>query len=314
MKNKSADRSGFRKREKQDMTVKEILDNSNTAVSFEFFPPKTEAGWDNLFHTISDLMPLKPSYVSVTYGAGGSTRAKTHELVVRVHRETDIPVVAHLTCVGSTEKDIGAILEKYEANGIRNILALRGDTPKDDPDAETGASDFPYCADLVRFIKKNFPDMGVGVAGFAEGHPETPNRIKELEYLKAKVDEGADYIVTQLFFTNRDYYDFVERCQLMGIEIPIIAGIMPITSKKSMYRMADLAGGSRIPAALHGAVERAQGKERVKNVGIHWATEQARDLIHNNVPGIHLYTLNNSLASMNICESLGLRNYMALSA
>lgn len=295
------------------MTVKKILENSTTAVSFEFFPPKTEDGWDNLFHTISDLMPLKPSYVSITYGAGGSTRAKTHELVVRVHKETDIPVVAHLTCVGSSEKEIGSVLEKYAKNGIRNILALRGDPPNDSEETGTGSSDFPHCADLVRFIKKNFPDMGTGVAGFAEGHPATPNRLKELEYLKAKVDEGADYIVTQLFFSNGDYYDFVERCSLVGINVPVIAGIMPVTSKKNMYKMAELAGGSRIPAGLYRSVEMAQGKERVKNVGIHWATEQVRDLIHNNVPGIHLYTLNTSLASMSICDSLGLRNYMALS-
>lgn len=292
------------------MLVKDILNSSRTAVSFEFFPPKTESGWEELFYNMSSLVPQRPSYVSVTYGAGGATRAHTHELVTRLQRETNLTVVAHLTCVGSTRKEVLEILQKYAASGVENILALRGDPPQDEAERQAmGVGEFEYASDLVVFIKENFPTMGVGVAGFCEGHPATQNRLHEIDHLKRKVDAGADYIVTQLFFDNRDFYDFCERCRLADIDVPIIAGIMPITSKKNLKRMAELAAGSRFPAPLLRSIAWAEGKEYVRNVGIHWATEQIRDLLHNNVAGIHLYTLNNSYASQQICESLGLRSY-----
>jgi methylenetetrahydrofolate reductase (NADPH) len=295
--------------------VKDILKSSKTAVSFEFFPPKTEAGWEELFYNISSLVPQQPSYVSVTYGAGGATRTHTHELVTRLQRETNLTVVAHLTCVGSTRKEILEILENYASSGVENILALRGDPPQDKADRDAMArGEFEHAHDLVAFIKENFPSMGVGVAGFCEGHPGTQNRLKEIDYLKQKVDAGADYIVTQLFFDNRDFYDFCERCSLVGIDVPVIAGIMPITSEKNLARMAELAAGARFPAPLLQSIGWAEGKEYVRNVGIHWATEQIRDLLHNDVAGIHLYTLNNSYASLQICESLGLRSYTRISS
>jgi methylenetetrahydrofolate reductase (NADPH) len=165
----------------------------------------------------------------------------------------------------------------------------------------------------VAYIKKHFPNMGVGVAGFPEGHPETPNRLKEIEFLKTKVDAGADYIVSQLFFDNRDFYDFCERCELAKIYVPIIAGVMPITTKKGMVRMAELAAGARIPARLLKAVERAGSDEYVERVGVHWATEQVRDLIDNNTRGIHLYTLNSSTATLRIYKSLGISSSTQLS-
>lgn len=295
------------------MLVKEILNNTKLCMSFEFFPPKGEEGWEKLFRTISDLMPLTPPYVSVTYGAGGSTRDRTHKLVVRIQKETNLTVVSHLTCVGSTRDEIRGILEKYDENGIENILALRGDLPKGQTEWPQLENGFTYAAELVAFIKKNFPHMGIGVAGFPEGHPETANRLKEIEYLKAKIDEGADYIVTQLFFDNRDFYDFCERCELAGIHVPIIAGIMPITTRHGMIRMAELAAGARLPARLLKAVARAESDEYVKNVGVHWATEQVRDLIDNDVRGIHFYTLNNSQETLKIYESLGVRNSAGLS-
>ncbi len=291
------------------MHVKEILKQQNTAVSFEFFPPKSEVGWEELFHNISSFVPLCPSYVSVTYGAGGSTRSRTHELVTRLQRETDLTVTAHLTCVGSSRDEIRQILDSYSESGVENVLALRGDHPKDADEFAEPDNGFDHAADLVHFIKEHFPNMGVGVAGFPEGHPTTPNRLREIDYLKAKVDAGADYIVTQLFFDNRDFYDFSERCELAGITVPIIAGVMPITSRKTMERMADLAAGARVPAGLLRSTQWAEGRDYVRNVGIHWATEQVRDLLHNNVAGIHLYTLNNSYASVQICEALGLRSY-----
>ncbi|HMV36447.1 MAG TPA: methylenetetrahydrofolate reductase, partial [Turneriella sp.] len=171
---------------------------------------------------------------------------------------------------------------------------------------------FHYAAELVAFIKKHFPQMGVGVAGFPEGPPETPNRLKEIEHLKAKVDAGADYICTQLFFDNHDFYDYRERCELAGIHVPIIAGIMPITSRKGMQRMAELSLGSRFPAKLLRALARAEDDEYAENVGIHWATEQVRDLIDHGVAGVHFYTLNKSKATLKIYQSLGIRKSTAL--
>lgn len=287
------------------MLVKDILASAKTSFSFEFFPPKTTEAWENLFCSIKELMPLHPSYVSVTYGAGGSTRERTHDLVLRLQQETDLTVVSHLTCVGSSRADIREILSNYRASGVLNILALRGDQPRNTTDHQEPAAGFPHAADLVAFIKELFPEMCVGVAGFPEGHPETPNRLAEIDFLKAKVDAGADYIVTQLFFDNRDFYDFRERCELAGIRVPILAGIMPITSRQGMTRMAELAGGARLPARLLKAVARARDDDFVENVGIHWATEQVRDLLDHKVRGVHFYTLNSSRATLKIYDALG---------
>ncbi len=296
------------------MLVKDILDDKKFSFSFEFFPPKEEEAWENLFQSISHLMPLKPSYVSVTYGAGGSTRDRTHKLVVRIQKETDLTVVSHLTCVGSTKDEMLGILQQYDESGVNNILALRGDPPQGATDFVQPEGGFGYASELVSFIKKHFPHFCIGVAGFPEGHPQTPNRLKEIDYLKEKVDAGADYIVSQLFFDNRDFYDYCERCELAGIKVPIIAGIMPITSHQGMVRMAELAAGARLPARLLRSVERAGSDEYIQKVGVHWATEQVRDLIDNNVRGIHFYTLNNSRETLKIYESLGVRDSHQLSA
>lgn len=285
--------------------VRDILSSTSTTFSFEFFPPKTHDAWDRLFDTIADLRTLKPSWVSVTYGAGGSTRENTHNIVMRIKTETDLSVVSHLTCVESCRDDIMAILERYDRHDIRNILALRGDPPAGQKTWKAGTDGFAYAIDLVTFIKKHFPHMSVGVAGFPEGHPETPNRLFEIDYLKAKVDAGADYIITQLFFDNRDFYDFRERCEIAGIHVPIIAGIMPVITKSGMIRMAELAAGARFPAPLLKAVQRAEAGGNVEKVGIHWATEQVRDLLDNNVRGIHFYTLNNANATLEIYKALG---------
>ncbi len=290
------------------MLVKEILNSIRPSLSFEFFPPKTEAGFDKLFQVVSDLIQLKPSYASVTYGAGGSTRDYTANLVVQIQKEMGLTVASHLTCVGSTRDEIMSILEKSAESGIENILALRGDPPKGETVWEHLENGFDYAADLVSFIKKSCPHMCIGVAGFPEGHPLTPNRLKEMEYLKAKVDAGADYIVTQLFFDNRDFYDFCERCELSGINVPVVAGVMPLTTRKGMIRMAQLAEGARFPAGLLRSVARAENDEYFKEVGIHWAAEQLRDLIRNDVRGIHLYTLNSSRTMLKIFKSLGVRD------
>ena len=292
------------------MYVKNIVEAQDSSISFEFFPPKTDSGWERLYETITSLVPTHPSYVSVTYGAGGSTRSHTHRLVKRLREETDLTVVAHLTCVGSTREEIAEILDSYEQSGVRDILALRGD-PRDDADQK--GSDFRYAADLVGFIRDRAPQVCIGVAGYPEGHHSTPNRLVEMDHLKAKIDAGAEYIVTQMFFDNHDFHDFRERCLHAGIEVPIIAGIMRITSKKGMHRMMDLSKGSHVPAGLLRAIDRAQGEDYVRNVGIHWATEQVRHLLDNGVAGVHFYTLNNSSASLQICRNLGLRDFSVVS-
>jgi len=293
------------------MHINDILKAGTPTFSFEFFPPKTSQALDQLFETIRQLEPLKPAFVSVTYGAGGSTREMTHELVLRLKTTTTLDPIPHLTCVGHTEEEIAAILQRYAAAGVSNILALRGDPPRDRPDYNHSKDVFPQAADLVRFVKgfASHPDprgFGVGVAGFPEGHPATPNRLLEMDYLKAKVDAGADYICTQLFFDNHDFYDFRDRCSLAGIKVPVIAGIMPVTSLSSMKRMAELAGGARFSARLLKALHRGgDSPEAIRQVGLHFATEQCADLLDQGVAGIHFYTLNQSTATREICQRLG---------
>ncbi len=303
------------------MHVVDIFSRDAITTSFEFFPPKTPEGAERLFNNISSLEALKPSFVSVTYGAGGSTRQMTHDLVTRIKRETSITTVPHLTCVCHQDTEIREILDRYAQVGVSNILALGGDPPRDRQDWDRSRDAFRYASDLVRFIRQynetgSHPDrrgFGIGVAGFPEGHPATPNRLDEMTHLKAKVDAGADYICTQLFFDNRDFYDFRERCELAGIEVPIIAGIMPVTSRTGMKRMAELAAGARFPAALLRAIDRAgDDDEAVARVGIHWATQQCLDLLDNNVRGIHFYTLNKSDATRRIYETLGIRDSQPL--
>ena len=242
------------------MHIQDVFDAHKTTFSFEFFPPKSDAAAASLYQSIAELKTLKPSFVSVTYGAGGSTRQRTHDLVIRVRKELGVSAVPHLTCVCHSEQDIHEILQRYADEGVTNILALGGDPPRDIENYSKADDAFQHAANLVKYIHDfAHPDQrgfGIGVAGFPEGHPSTPNRLLEMDYLKAKVDSGADYIVTQLFFNNDDFYDFRERCELAGIDIPIIAGIMPITSGKGMKRMAELAAGSRYPAKLL----RAQGQ------------------------------------------------------
>jgi methylenetetrahydrofolate reductase (NADPH) len=299
------------------MHIRDIFRAHQTTFSFEFFPPKSDEAWEELFVTIARLQELKPSFVSVTYGAGGSTRERTHDLIVRIHRETKLTAVSHLTSVCHTRDELGAILDRYASSGIENILALGGDPPRNLVGYDRSKDAFQYATELVSFIRSHAhsPDtrgFGIGVAGFPEGHPGTPNRLKEMDYLKQKIDAGADYICTQLFFENRDFYDFRERCDLAGIRVPIVAGVMPITSRAGMIRMAELALGARIPAKLLRAVARCSGDDAIARVGTHWATEQCRDLLDHNVQGIHFYTLNRSDATRQIYENLGVRDSVAL--
>jgi methylenetetrahydrofolate reductase (NADPH) len=297
------------------MHIQDILRDRRPSFSFEFFPPRGAAAWEDLYQTIRELESLDPSFVSVTYGAGGTTREMTHDLVVRIKQTTGIPPVPHLTCVGHSREEVWGILERYAAAGVSNILALRGDPPRDQPGYDWTQGDFQYAADLVRCIREfnesgRHPDprgFGIGVAGFPEGHPATPNRVDELDFLKVKVDAGADYICTQLFFDNHDFLDFRDRCRLAGIGVPILAGIMPASTPQGMRRMAELAAGARYPAKLIRALNRAGDDLRTfERVGIHYAAEQCAGLLDEGVDGIHFYTLNRSHATREIYRSLGL--------
>ncbi|MHC4217287.1 MAG: methylenetetrahydrofolate reductase [NAD(P)H] [Planctomycetota bacterium] len=303
------------------MHINEVFAAHSITFSFEFFPPRTDAGWGALFRRISEFETLAPSFVSVTYGAGGTTRDQTNDLVVRLSQQTSLEPVPHLTCVCHSRAEISLILDRYAMRGISNIMALHGDPPQGMLGYDRSKDEFQYAIDLVRLIREfnehgGHPDprgFGIGVAGFPEGHPETPNRLTEMDHLKAKVDAGADYVCTQMFFDNRMYYDWCERCRLAGIDVPLVAGIMPITSVQTLRRMAELAGGAIFPAPLLKQVLRCQDDpEAVQRVGIHWATEQCRDLIHHDVSGIHFYTLNQSDATKQIYMTLGAKDSESL--
>ena len=296
--------------------MKALFDRS-PSFSFEFFPPKSPEGAASLLETVVKLQEFHPSFVSVTYGAGGSSRGLTRS-VVHDMQSRGIPTVPHLTCVGHTEAEIEEILEGYIGAGARAIMVLRGDPPRNMPyDASRDA--FRHAADLVRFIRKweerqRLPErLTLGVAGFPEGHPDSRNRLREMDFLKAKVDEGADYICTQLFFDNRAFFDFRDRCRLMDINVPIIAGIMPVTSISSMNRMADLSAGTNFPARLLKAMLRAGGdKNSIERIGINYASHQCSELLDDEVDGIHFYTLNRSKATLEIYHNLGFNNYFDL--
>jgi methylenetetrahydrofolate reductase (NADPH) len=296
------------------MHITDIMQGDSPTFSFEFFPPKTPEAAEILYQTIRDLESYMPHFISVTYGAGGSTRDLTHDLVERIQHTTKLDPIPHLTCVCHKEEEIEAILLRYAKSAIGNILALGGDRPRGIA-YDKSRDSFQHAIDLVKFIRRFnesgvHPDrrgFGIGVAGFPEGHPATPNRLVEMDHFKAKVDAGADYIVTQLFFDNRDFLDFRERCALAEIHIPIIAGIMPITSMSGFKRIAELAGGTRFPAKLLRALQRCENdRGMVSRVGVYFALEQCHDLLDNNVAGIHFYTLNRSDATRIIFDSLGI--------
>jgi methylenetetrahydrofolate reductase (NADPH) len=297
------------------MHITDIMQGNSPTFSFEFFPPRTPETADTLYRTIRDLESYMPDFVSVTYGAGGSTRELTHDLVERIQHTTKLDPIPHLTCICHNEGEIEAVLLRYAKSAIGNILALGGDRPAGMAYDQSRDS-FRHAIDLVKFIRRfndsrAHPDrrgFGIGVAGFPEGHPTTPNRLLEMDYFKAKVHAGADYIITQLFFDNDDFLDFRERCALAGIHIPIIAGIMPITSIGGLKRMAELAGGARFPAKLLRVLQHSQDDpDMVRRVGIQYALEQCHGLLEDDVAGIHFYTLNRSDATRVIFDNLGIR-------
>lgn len=285
------------------MRVADCFGRGRPVISFEFSPPKTDKGFDALYRTVRELKRLEPAYVSVTYGAGGSTRRKTVDIVSRIQREIGITAVAHLTCVCAQRDELAAILDRLEREGIENVLALSGDLPRDRPDHDRGQDAFRYASELAAFIHSRWSFCLAGGC-YPETHPDAPSPEADLANLKRKVDAGVEVLVSQLFFDNEDFFAFVERARGVGIEVPIVPGIMPVVSTANIRRIAALCQ-SRIPEELDSELSRVEDDHaRTLEVGIEWATMQCRDLLARGAPGIHFYTLNRSPATRRIHESL----------
>ena len=261
--------------------------------SFEFFPPKSDEGERELFRAVEELAQVGPDFLSVTYGAGGGTRDRTLGVVARLRRETGIEVMAHLACIGHTEAELSAILDRLEGDGVENLLALRGDRPKGQAAPEGGCR---YASELVRLARRRGPGFCIGAAAYPEGHIECHDRNVDLAHLRAKVEQGVDFLVTQLFFDNAFYFDFVRRARQARIRVPIVPGLMPITNAAQIDRFTRLCGAT-VPMRLVLELERRRDDpEAVIELGVSHALEQAKDLLERGAPGLHFYTLNRSRA------------------
>jgi len=285
------------------MKISEALSRRRPSLSFEFFPPRDEIGFWDLYRTIEALKPLAPTYVSVTYGAAGRTRRHTVELVGRIKADVGIEPVAHLTCVGATRRDVAAVVDDLVSKGIQNILALRGDPPEGTPQFEQTEDGFAHANELVTMLKDRY-DLCIGGACHPEVHPEAPDAQTDLANLKRKVEAGCDYLVTQLFFDNDDFYRFRDQARGCGIDLPIIAGIMPIVSVKQIKRITSMCG-AKIPPDLLAKIEAVEDdQEAVRQIGTIHALRQCEDLIQHDVGGLHFYTLNRSTATRAIFQHI----------
>ena len=282
------------------MRISDVLRSGRPCFSFEFFPPKTDEGARTLFATIEALRPLDPAFVSLTYGAGGSTRTRTVDLAKRIQSEIGLTVMSHITCAGSTREELVAIFRDLGQAGVENVLALRGDAPKDGS-APTG--DLHYATDLVGLLRDEF-DFSIGGACYPEVHPESADAEIDLVHLAEKVARGAEFLVSQLFFDNDRYFAFVERARAAGIAVPIVPGIMPITDYRQIARFTAMCGAT-IPASLRAALEdRIDEPEAVAELGVAYATLQCVDLLERGAPGIHFYTLNKSPATRAVVSAI----------
>lgn len=285
------------------MRIIDILKSGKRCVSFEFFPPKDDEGFAELFRTIEALKPLEPTYVSVTYGAGGSTRRKTVELVKRIKHEIGIEAMAHLTCVGAQQGEIQEVLEDLLEGGIENVLPLRGDPPKGEEKFVRTPGGFGYANELIAFIRGGYP-FCLGAACYPEMHPEAPDAATDLLNVKRKVDAGADFLISQLFFDNADFLRFRDRAAAAGISVPILAGIMPILSVKQIKRFTKMCGAS-IPPNLLAKIEGVEDDpEAVRQVGMYHAARQCEQLLAQGVAGLHFYTLNRSTATRAVYQEI----------
>ena len=273
--------------------VRDIFIHQKTIYSFELFPPKTPEGYLKLLDTIHQLADLKPDFISCTYGAGGGSREKTLDIVEHIQKKHNITAVAHLTCVLHTKDEIKTILQEMKRRKINNVLALRGDAPKENPNWKPGPNNFKYSSQLVAFIRQHFGSyFGIGVAGFPEGHLLCPDRNLSAQHLKSKIDAGANYVITQLFFDNQDYFDYMARLKKLGVNKPVIPGILPITDYAALVRFCALCGAS-IPAQVHEIFKPiAEDSAKTLEVGIRFAVKQCQELLDQGAPGLHFYTLN----------------------
>jgi methylenetetrahydrofolate reductase (NADPH) len=285
------------------MKITDIFKQQERTFSFEFFPPKNYLTTVKFGINVGQLLKLAPSYVTVTYGAGGGTRSRTFDLVDLFHNDLGLTTMAHYTCVNATKEKIAYDMRVLQDMGIENVMLIRGDQPKDQPDAFPNPDGFNYGSDLVKFVSENY-DFCIGAGAYPEKHKEAPSFKEDLINLKRKVDLGADFLVTQMFFDNQYYWRFIERVEKMGIGVRIIPGIIPITNYKQIKKFAELSG-AKIPEDLQKKLEHHQDNpNEVYRIGLEYAVEQAQDLLEGGAPGLHIYTLNKSRASIDLYDSL----------
>jgi len=285
--------------------IPDLLSQKQPTLSFELFPPKTEEGYKNLLTAIKELAALQPDFFSCTYGAGGGSRERTFDIAQHIQKNYRIPAVAHLTCVCNSREEIRTILLDIKNRGINNVLALRGDPPKENPDWQPGPENFKYSSELCAFIRHNFADhFGIGVAGFPEGHILCPDRELDAKYLKIKIDNGADFVITQLFFNNQDYFDYVQRLCKLGVRCPVIPGIMPIADYTGLVRFCQKCGTTITPEVRKIFEPIAENKEKVLAAGIKFTVRQCQELLAAGVPGLHFYTLNKIAPTAEIVKAL----------
>lgn len=287
------------------MQLCEAYGDGRFGLSFELYPPKTAAGDATLFRHLDELVAFSPSFITCTYGAGGSTRHKTLEVVAEVRRRYGCSVASHLTCVGSTVDQLRSYLAEADEKGIENIVALRGDPPKGDTAFRPVEGGYRYANELVGLIRREFPQFGIAVAGYPETHREATSTEADLENLKRKVDAGGTVVITQLFYDNADLLRFRDRCRRMGITAPIVPGILPVTNFAQIRRITSLCG-ARLPEDFLAALENAASDEEQFEVGVEFATRQVRELLDADVPGVHFYVLNQSPAAVRVLQSLGI--------
>jgi len=287
------------------MKLSEILSSASKPLfSCEFFPPRTDKGEENLWNCLKELQTINPAYISVTYGAGGTTQDRTKGIVTRIKDETGLSPVAHLTCVGASKDELAALLADYRAAGIQNILALRGDAPEGMDRFETATGGFSHATDLISFLREQ-GDFSIACATYPEGHPESKGGVADdIRYLKIKQDNGADCAITQYFFDNETFFRFRDQCDASGITLPIIPGIMPVGNFEQIVRFSSMCGAV-IPAWMHEKMMPIQHDlDAVKALGIELATKQCRELLQAGAPGLHMYTLNKSEATIAIHQQI----------
>ena len=287
-----------------DRPISELFSQPRPLRSLEFFPPKDDAGVEALRLTAAAVRKIAWDFVSVTYGAGGSTRERTTQMSAMLKDEFGFTVMPHLTCVGHSRRELTAIADRIHAAGFRNIMALRGDPPKGAASFEVAPDGLRYASDLVTLLKTRHPDFCLGVGGYPEKHPEATSFEADLTNLKRKVDAGASFVTTQLFFDNAVYYRFVERCHSAGIGVPIVPGIMPLLSLKQIERITSLSGSSVPPALARRFAVAADSPDVVEFVGVDWALSQIRDLLNHGAPGYHLYILNRAKSALALAAGL----------